>query len=188
MLHTVVIYWHWVAFTVNLHLFGIILACKRYDEVFSIGGIQTGEVRSSLEYSLRTLRAIERTSLMSRKAGDCLRRFLKVFDSLGKLSMLQTCTQTTSNTFHLCWRLIKLTSNSTFTASEPIPAIENYGNAQVEGPITIASLGSSGQFPPDHLPENFFSQYVGQSADDFLFQCSDNAFLDADMDFFQSLN
>ncbi|TVY17261.1 hypothetical protein LARI1_G003983 [Lachnellula arida] len=32
------------------------------------------------------------------------------------------------------------------------------------------------------VPENLFSQYVAQSADEFLFQYSDTTFLDGDMD------
>ena len=75
-------------FTVNLHLFGILLVCKRYEEALAIEGIQVADVRSSLDNSLRVLRAVERTSLMSRKAGDCLRGFLKVFDSLSKLILI----------------------------------------------------------------------------------------------------
>jgi hypothetical protein len=52
--------------------------------------------------------------------------------------------------------------------------------------MAFPALGSFG-FSQDLMPENFFSQFVAQSADDFLFQCSDNTFLDADLDFLHSL-
>lgn len=76
--------WWRLVFTVNLHLFGILLACKDHNATLSAGGIEIGDVRSSLDYGLKTLKAVERTSLMSRKAGHCLKGFLRIFDSLSK--------------------------------------------------------------------------------------------------------
>jgi hypothetical protein len=58
---------------------------------------------------------------------------------------------------------------------------------QVEEFGAFETLGSSG-FSQDLMPENFFSQYVAQSADGFLFQCSDNNFLDADLNFLYNIN
>lgn len=171
----------------NLHLFGILLACKIYGEPLSSQGVRIGEVRSSLDYSLRTLRAIERTSLMSRKAGDCLRGFLKVFDSLCKLIQTTTSTYTGLDTYPLSYLNLADVLPHFRTASEPVPTIATYSNAPVEDLGAAASLRASGLFPEDNLPENFFSQFVGQSADDFLFHCSDNTLLDADLDFFQNL-
>lgn len=41
------------------------------------------EVREALLLSLETLEMIERSSLMNRKGRECLRRFLRVLDTLG---------------------------------------------------------------------------------------------------------
>lgn len=69
-------------FTTNLHLFGILLACQKHHDLIERTNIQVENVRLSLAFGLETLRAVERTSLMSRKARHCLQGFLQVYDSL----------------------------------------------------------------------------------------------------------
>jgi len=68
-----------------LHLFGIMLLCKHQRLVVSPIGLETPTVRTALSSALHTLKVVGRASLMSRKARVCLRRFLEVFDSMGKL-------------------------------------------------------------------------------------------------------
>ena len=69
-------------FTVSLHVFGILLACKHHETL--LPGRSATEVRSSLDSSLETMRMIERTSLMSCKARHCLMGLMKAFDSFSK--------------------------------------------------------------------------------------------------------
>jgi hypothetical protein len=72
-------------FTVNLHLFGILLVHKCHGGILTAaGGIEMVEVRSSLDRGLKILQTFERISLMSRKARHCILEFLRVFDSLGE--------------------------------------------------------------------------------------------------------
>ncbi|CZR63519.1 uncharacterized protein PAC_13416 [Phialocephala subalpina] len=136
---------NYTMFTVILHLFGILLACKIND----MRDIEMADIRSSLDSGLETLRLVERTSLMSRKAGDCLLGYVEIFDSLISDPSHQNC-------------------NDTNFAETTIPVSSNLSR--------------------DLMPENLFSQYIAQSADDFLLQCSDNAFLDADSEFFHNWN
>lgn len=74
----------WLVFTVNLHLFGMLLACRCHSMKLSAAGISIAEVRPLLDASLKTLETFGTISLMSSKAGHCILGFLKIFDSLGK--------------------------------------------------------------------------------------------------------
>lgn len=73
--------------TVDLHLFGILLACHNCPETLRNVGLNIADVRLALDSGLGTLRVLERTSLMSRKARRCLSGFLEVFDTLSKLGL-----------------------------------------------------------------------------------------------------
>lgn len=72
-------------FTANLHLLGILLACQQLGTLPRLRGIQATDVRTSLDFGLETLQAVKRTSLMSQKAGNCLKGFLRAYDSLSTL-------------------------------------------------------------------------------------------------------
>lgn len=71
-------------FTVNLHLFGILLLCYRDGMPLLKDNISVAEIRETLEAGMQTLEAIARSSLMSRKGRQCLKRFLHVLDALSK--------------------------------------------------------------------------------------------------------
>lgn len=66
--------------------------------------------------------------------------------------------------------------------SEPSPP-----SCNVTSPAETAIPVSENQ-STNFMPENLFSEYIAQTADDFLLQCSDSAFLDADSEFFQNWN
>lgn len=66
-----------------------------------------------------------------------------------------------------------------FVESEQPPAAA-LDATQGGEPAADVLLDSSWTMPENMstVPENLFSQYVAQSADEFLLQCSDTAFLD----------
>lgn len=76
------------AFTVVLHLFGILLALQYPEYGTALCNVSACDVRSTLDRALATLQTVERTSLMSRKARQCMEGFLQVYNSLCKPSPL----------------------------------------------------------------------------------------------------
>lgn len=107
---------------------------------------------------METLRAIERTSLMSRKARQCIFKFLKVYDTLS--------------------------TYRTGIKKGPVlirPGLDQQNStASVDNNAQILDRSSLNQLAPEELDEDFFSSFVNQTADEFLFQCSDSAYLDSD--------
>ncbi|KIX03160.1 uncharacterized protein Z518_06711 [Rhinocladiella mackenziei CBS 650.93] len=75
-------YMYLVVLTVNMHFFGILLLCHLDNTLWSSAGISRAEVRQCLNQGITTMKSIQRTSLMARKARHCLVGFLEVFDSL----------------------------------------------------------------------------------------------------------
>lgn len=73
-----------VAFTISLHAFGLLLYLTSLKQNAAGIGLRTEEVRNLLNDSLESLRLVGRNSLMSQKARKCLLRFLAVFDSMSK--------------------------------------------------------------------------------------------------------
>lgn len=71
-----------VAFTISLHSFGLLLYLRSLKHNVAGVGLRTEEVRNLLNDSLESLRLVGRNSLMSQKARKCLLRFLDVFDSM----------------------------------------------------------------------------------------------------------
>ncbi|EXJ54896.1 uncharacterized protein A1O5_12962 [Cladophialophora psammophila CBS 110553] len=68
--------------TVNLNLFCILLLYHQHGDIISSVGISLAEVREQLNEGIRTMKYIQRTSIMARKARQCLVEFLEAFDSL----------------------------------------------------------------------------------------------------------
>ena len=157
------------------------MLCNNHVTIQSTAGIQTTAVRSSIESALATLRAVERTSLMSRKARHCMEGFLKVFDSLRKWN--RKCRIPSHDALHLVC-LSETLNTSTDSRSESSPT--NTSNAHVSGFTGTAALHPSSIAPGALTADNCLAQFVTQSADDFLFQCSDSGLLDADLDFLRS--
>lgn len=73
-----------LVFTVNLHLFAILLICRYMSVMSADSGIEVVDVRSALDHSLKVLQTFEKASLMSRKACNCISGFLRLFDTLGE--------------------------------------------------------------------------------------------------------
>ena len=93
---------------------------------------------------------------MSRKARHCLQGFLDVFDTLSDHHH--------SSTYE------SVDAVTTADGLDTLPYLrQNFAQD------TTAAAGGGGSF----------SQFVAQSADEFLFQCSQDAFLDAEFGVFQ---
>lgn len=156
--------------TVSLHLFGILLGCKHHDTLLPESNIS--DVRTSLDQSLETMRIIQRTSLMSHKARRCLLGFVEVFDSFGKLADTMILgTSTDQSPF------LKAGFNQQYTPSVPM-VIEEPG---------VASMGLP-SLPLDFMPENYVSQYIASSTNEFLYQGNNNDFLHSGFDFLYPYN
>lgn len=69
--------------------FCLLLLCHLYSDVMASAGISTAEIRHSLNDGISTMKLIQRTSLMSRHARNCLTEFLELFDYLGRFSPLE---------------------------------------------------------------------------------------------------
>ncbi|KAH7030054.1 fungal-specific transcription factor domain-containing protein [Macrophomina phaseolina] len=139
---------NYTSFTAILHFFGIFLACRLPEYANSFPDSMLADTRSALDNALETLRAVERTSLMSQKARHCVEGFLQVYDAM--------------------------------TASRYQPAEESRIAQNDSGILRPAAMNEDGD---DALSEALFSQFISQSADDFLFQCSNSSFLDADFSY-----
>ncbi|RFU33160.1 hypothetical protein B7463_g3168, partial [Scytalidium lignicola] len=142
-------------FTISLHLFGILMACRIQEDVFHHQQISIPEVRSLLLRSLNTLDIVGRKSLMSCKARHCLMGFLEVFDAL---------TSQQQEAF---------ASTNTDESRELItPGMSSF----------ISQLNEA-----DPLG-NYFADYITQSADNFLFQYSQNVYLDGDLSMLENID
>lgn len=71
-------------FTTGLHLFATLLVSHKIEKLRNAVGMTINEIHSYVSGSLETMQAVQRTSLMSRKARQCLSSFLEVFDTLSK--------------------------------------------------------------------------------------------------------
>ncbi|KAI0145158.1 fungal-specific transcription factor domain-containing protein [Xylariaceae sp. FL1272] len=70
------------AFSIVLHILGILLACQTIEGEIYVQTIKTTTVRKSLDSALETLKSIGGTSSMSAKAYSCIQNFLRVYDTL----------------------------------------------------------------------------------------------------------
>ncbi|OJD29037.1 transcriptional regulatory protein [Diplodia corticola] len=135
---------NYTSFTVVLHLFGAFLACERPGVEMAFDGRRRLELRSALDSALETLNAIKRTSIMSRKARQCIANFLDIYDALDS-------DQQTSNTADISHTL---------------------------------NMPDETTLPIDDTAADSLYAFINQAADEFLFQCSDSSYLDADFSFF----
>ncbi|KAH8803646.1 hypothetical protein F5884DRAFT_806115 [Xylogone sp. PMI_703] len=143
------------SFTISLHLFGILMACRIQESALQRYEINISEVRSLLLKSLNTLEIVGKKSLMSCKARQCLIGFLEVFDSVAP------------------------------QVQEPI----EHADSEMIGELVTSTMSPGlAQIIDADSSDNYFADYITQSADDFLFLYSQNAYLDGDIAVLDNIN